>query len=122
MKKPKCKLCGSPHWTYEPHAMSAGTLERDKEVPPIMAFGSPLSQPAINKRLTDKERLTGAINTPIEDKPAGVHPVQVVRKSVPDAPAPPLLPATPRTPNRRSREAYNSYMKTYMRAYRGRSR
>jgi hypothetical protein len=22
MKKPKCKLCGSPHWTYEGHSFS----------------------------------------------------------------------------------------------------
>lgn len=22
MKKPKCKLCGSPHWTYEGHSFT----------------------------------------------------------------------------------------------------
>ena len=76
----------------------------------------PVCWPAINK----EERLTDAINE--GDKPAGVHSVPVVRKSVPDAQASPPLSARPRTPNRRSREVYNSYMKDYMRAYRERSK
>lgn len=74
--------------------------------------------------INEGERLTDAINTPTKqgNKPAGVHPVQVVRESVPDAQAPSLLPASLRTPNRRSRESYNTYMKGYMRTYRERSR
>lgn len=94
MKKPRCKNCQSPHYTYEPHA--------------------------INSPDSGKERLTDAINTPTQegDKLTGVLPVRVVRESVPDAQAPPPLPTGSRTPNRRSREAYNSYMKDYMRAYR----
>ena len=73
------------------------------------------TQPAINE-----ERLTDAINAPTSKRgvePTSILPLQVVRESVPDAQAPSLLP---RTPNRRSREAYNAYMRGYMKAYRGR--
>lgn len=113
MKPPTCKLCGKAHWTYEEHDTSA--LEEVRKL-----GASVLRNPAIN----GKERLTDAINAPARegDKPPGVLPVQVVRESVPDAQAPPLLLASARTPNRRSRESYNTYMKTYMRAYRARSR
>ena len=116
MKPPKC-MCGKAHWTYEEHDTGP------EEVRELGA--SVLRKSAIN----GEERLTDAINrldeerdAPTGDKPAGVHPVPVVRKSVPDAQASPLLPARPRTPNRRSREVYNAYMKDYMRAYRERSK
>ncbi len=83
--------------------------------------------PAIN---TQKERLTGAINTPDSAiNRAGVNRTGAVRVGADmgetpsrsqDKEADVPQPSPPRTPNRRSREAYNAYMKTYMTAYRER--
>jgi hypothetical protein len=131
MKPPNCKVCKSPHWTYEEHKPTAA-LEDVREL-----GASVLRNPAIN----EKERLTDAINnTP----PRELHG-DALRQ--PEA-WPLVLPrnaesrqrvgehgAFPhrhdgrrdsrhgeRTPNRRARKNYNAYMKTYMRAYRERSK
>lgn len=98
MKKPKCKLCQSPHWTYEPHA--------------------------INTAINEEERLTDAINVDKESTATGptVSGAAATKDTDHGFRAGRVDMAANRTPNRRSRETYNSYMKDYMRAYRERSK
>jgi hypothetical protein len=88
--------------------------------------------------INSEERLTNAINTPPRPpySQGTESPKLAGGSTVTDAPVcldgrrdaaggetpVQLRGSSLRTPNRRSRESYNSYMKTYMRAYRERSK
>ncbi len=115
MKVPICKLCQSPHWTYEPHE-STSTLETVRGLGAGVLRNS-VTKPAINK----EERLTDAINSerpmPNNSAPgAETSSKQLASGEVGER------GVSPQTPNRRSRESYNTYMRGYMRAYRERSK
>ena len=42
MNKPKCKLCGARHWTYEEHVLPAARVELPSEAfaPPVTIIGT----------------------------------------------------------------------------------
>lgn len=46
MKKPKCKLCRSPHWTYEGHSFADGVTKVRDETPnnvtPVTKYVMPI--------------------------------------------------------------------------------
>jgi hypothetical protein len=71
----------------------------------------------------NKERLTDAINKSESRGEAGNKELVARPRLRDDGTQPGVLEkVAARTPNRRSRESYNTYMKTYMRAYRERSK
>lgn len=114
MKKPKCKLCQSPHWTYESHAINAAINKEERLTDAINETASAINSPdPPSPPAGDGARpVAGGFGLRSSDG-EGARESQFVR---PDA------RALDKTPNRRSREAYNSYMRDYMRAYRERSR
>lgn len=91
---------------------------------------------ACDRAINDKERLTDAINRQPTSNPSAINtPTPDIE--VEDTSAVRMGEGSPEdgrqrranrhmveavTPNRRSRESYNAYMKTYMQAYRERSR
>lgn len=96
LKPPKCRLCETLHWSHEPHKFAINTIDT-----------------AINTAINTDDI---AINT------ATVPEVRSVRvpKVCGEVQGPELSVSVPhKTANRRSRDAYNEYMRDYMRKKRG---
>lgn len=94
MKPPKCRLCNHEHYSYEDH-----TLNESVAINKVAAINTPAINDAINRIGTDLPGIARPVSSGKGD---------VIPKSVEGA-------GGDQTPNRRSREAYNAYMREYMR-------
>lgn len=118
MKPPKCRLCESHHWSNEPHKFAINTDKRainTVEVAINTAINTDDISGSVSTQRIARSGRSGKDKVGTSEGLAGCADQSDVSK------APKVgCPGNPeRSPNRRSKEAYNTYMREYMRKRRG---